>query len=202
MTDYEGLVKRIEHASFQAKVTGKPVVTATQIQRIDDGIAKLPMPYASADLSTLGPSGAGWHRWEYGSESALVRRVDSQDPDHPRPMDHNYKGEPYREDGQSWRDRFIAVLPLMFTHRIVWGFVLDALEGHEDGWCYHDAAEAIAYATAWSGAPKTEPDGWHRHPATKRRRKPAETFVLEPGYIELARTDEYVEYMLDTDIDP
>jgi len=42
--------------------------------------------------------------------------------------------------------------------------------GYEDRWCYHTKEAATAAFEAWNG--EGEPDGWHRHPGTGRRRNP------------------------------
>lgn len=60
-----------------------------------------------------------------------------------------------------------AIVPLMFTHAII---LCDPrfMNGYEDRWCYHTYAKAKAALEAWDGT--GEPTGWHRHPATDRRR--------------------------------
>lgn len=63
--------------------------------------------------------------------------------------------------------RFVAVTPFMYTHAIIIGWIGDTT-GYEDRWCYHDAGTAIAAASAWDGV--GEPEGWHRHPSSGRRR--------------------------------
>lgn len=63
--------------------------------------------------------------------------------------------------------RYVGIMPLIYTHAVIWGYVTDAW-GYEDRWCYHDAKSAIAAASRWGGT--GEPEGWHRHPATGRRR--------------------------------
>lgn len=42
--------------------------------------------------------------------------------------------------------------------------------GYRDRWCYESRAQALRAFQSWSGAKGTEPDGWHRHPDTGRRR--------------------------------
>ncbi len=168
------------------------------ITRIETGLAAMPLPFAAPDLSDLGPEEAGWHVWPYGSLIAVVRRIHGRDPDRPRIDDYDYDGTPRLPNGQSYRDRFIAVLPMMYTHKLVWGFVVDALEGHEDGWCYHTALDAIAAGQAWKGLPGSEPEGWHRHPASKRRRR--YDGELDPGQVAVASGDGWVEYMLEYEI--
>lgn len=58
-----------------------------------------------------------------------------------------------------------AIMPLMFTHAIVYG--LNHF-GYEDRWCYSTYEKAKAALEAWEGT--GEPDGWHRHPKSGRRR--------------------------------
>ena len=63
--------------------------------------------------------------------------------------------------------RFAAIMPLMFTSAIV---TVRAGDTHstEDRWCYHTEGSALAALDAWDGT--GEPDGWHRHPGSGRRR--------------------------------
>lgn len=70
-----------------------------------------------------------------------------------------------------------ALLPLLYTCALVTG--LDTT-GYRDRWCYQDAVSALAALAAWDGV--GEPMGWHRHPATGRRR-PAGNAARE--YIQL-----------------
>jgi hypothetical protein len=55
--------------------------------------AALDLPNAGERLDSLGPD--GWHRWPYGSTTALVRRLDA--------------------------DRYVAVVPMLFTFAVVVG---------------------------------------------------------------------------------
>lgn len=43
-------------------------------------------------------------------------------------------------------------------------------ESYDDVWCYEAPELALLWAQVWDGAEDTEPSGWHRHPATGRRR--------------------------------
>lgn len=66
------------------------------------------------------------------------------------------------------RDGFYAgILPLLFTHAIILGRMGD-LYGYEDRWCFSDLEKAKAALDAWDGV--GEPQGWHRHPDSGRRR--------------------------------
>jgi hypothetical protein len=67
-------------------------------------------------------------------------------------------------DGQHWA----GVMPLMFTEAIIVGRLGDT-RGYENRWCYHTRADAIAALKAWDG--RGEPQGWHRHPPSGRRRE-------------------------------
>lgn len=40
--------------------------------------------------------------------------------------------------------------------------------GYDDGWCYKDFAVALEALKQWDGT--GEPQGWHRHPGSGRRR--------------------------------
>ncbi len=64
--------------------------------------------------------------------------------------------------------RYAAILPLMFTHAIITGRI-GSKDMYEDRWCYAGYEKAAAALEAWDGT--GEPEGWHRHPATGRRRE-------------------------------
>ena len=77
--------------------------------------------------------------------------------------------------------RYVAIMPLLYTHAIIIGSIGDQL-GYADRWCYGGRAAAIAALEAWDG--QGEPEGWHRHPGTGRRREyDAETSLLLGEYI-------------------
>jgi hypothetical protein len=65
----------------------------------------------------------------------------------------------------------IDVMPMLFTAAIVVTPKAFPL-AYTDRWCYQSVTEAIAAAEAWvaAGPTQREPDGWHRHPPTGRRR--------------------------------
>lgn len=65
--------------------------------------------------------------------------------------------------------RWVGLLRLMFTWAIVTGNMGDR-ETYSDRWCYHDEDVARAALEAWDG--QGEPQGWHRHPISGRRRDP------------------------------
>lgn len=73
----------------------------------------------------------------------------------------------YREVRPLPGGRWAAVWPLMYTHALVVGTIGDML-GCDDRWCYGSYADAKAALDAWDGI--GEPNGWHRHPASGRRR--------------------------------
>lgn len=66
-------------------------------------------------------------------------------------------------------ENHIDVLPLLFTAAIV-TTPITTDRTYDDRWCYASVPMALAYAQRWSGEPGTEPDGWHRHPGSGRRR--------------------------------
>lgn len=82
----------------------------------------------------------------------------------------------YRDVRSLGNGRFAAISPLMFTHAIIVGKIGDRY-AYDDRWCYHDHASALAALNAWDGT--GEPEGWHRHPASGRRRNGGEEY-LEP----------------------
>lgn len=61
--------------------------------------------------------------------------------------------------------RQAAIAPFMFTSAIICD--IDNC-GYGDRWCYHTKRDAFKALDTWNG--KGEPEGWHRHPKTGRRR--------------------------------
>ena len=78
-------------------------------------------------------------------------------------------------------DRYACIYPLVFTHAIITVRLGDMI-GLSDRWCYHTLEDARAAMAAWDGAPNTEPEGWHRHPHSGRRREGGkrEMEIVEP----------------------
>ena len=74
----------------------------------------------------------------------------------------HYRGPKVLPDG-----RVACIYPLVFTDAII---VMTAgdVTGYEDRWCYEKNGSADRALAAWDGA--GEPKGWHRHPASGRRR--------------------------------
>lgn len=64
-------------------------------------------------------------------------------------------------------NKWVAIAKYLFTHAIIVGSVGDYC-GIDDRWCYHDYPSALKFLEKWSG--NGEPDGWHRHPSSGRRR--------------------------------
>lgn len=62
---------------------------------------------------------------------------------------------------------WVAIAPLLVTHAIISGRIGDRL-GYDNRWCYGSYEKAKAAMDEWSGV--GEPEGWHRHPLTGRRR--------------------------------
>lgn len=66
--------------------------------------------------------------------------------------------------------RIAEVVPLAFgAARLC---LVNPTFGHtyDDVWCYRSPDEALIWAMIWDGAEDSEPYGWKRHPATRRRR--------------------------------
>lgn len=76
---------------------------------------------------------------------------------------------------------YIEVMPLMVTFAIVITAKGDNIHWCDDRWCYNSVEDAAQAALRWDGNwPLTEPDGWHRHPFSGRRRPdgdPAQEYV-------------------------
>lgn len=107
------------------------------------------IPIAADDLSGLTADWHLWDTWQKGMHSALVRHLDGE------------PGDPAA--------RYVAVVPYLFTWGVIVGRYDTALICFDDRWCYHSVGAAVAAAHAWDG--QGEPEGWHRHPRTGRRRE-------------------------------
>lgn len=66
--------------------------------------------------------------------------------------------------GEYWT----GLMHLLYTTAIVVGKMGDHTSVY-DRWCYHDKEKAKISLDNWDG--NGEPDGWHRHPGTGRRRQ-------------------------------
>jgi hypothetical protein len=64
-------------------------------------------------------------------------------------------------------DRYVAAVPMLFTWAVITGDVNSPLF-YDNRWCYHTAEAAVEAAKVWDGV--GEPEGWHRHPQSGRRR--------------------------------
>jgi hypothetical protein len=61
-----------------------------------------------------------------------------------------------------------GLMRLLCTTAIVGGINTG---GYDDRWCYHTFQEAMEALDRWKDNPgDVEPDGWHRHPPSGRRR--------------------------------
>ncbi len=67
--------------------------------------------------------------------------------------------------------RFVGIYHLLYTHAIIRGQINDIF-GYDDRWCY-EPGKANAALEAWDG--EGEPEGWHRHPTSGRRRPDGDT---------------------------
>lgn len=106
------------------------------------------LPVAADDLHGLTADWYLWPAWSDGYRSGLVRHLD---------------GEPGEPDA-----RYVAVVPYLYTWGLIVGRCVHATRFFDDRWCYHDVAAAVAAAHVWDGT--GEPEGWHRHPMSGRRR--------------------------------
>ena len=64
-------------------------------------------------------------------------------------------------------DRYGAIYPFLFTDAIITGRLSDCF-GYDNRWCYEKDGRAYKILEAWDGT--AEPEGWHRHPESGRRR--------------------------------
>jgi prolipoprotein diacylglyceryltransferase len=62
---------------------------------------------------------------------------------------------------------YAALFPFMFTHAIITGRIGEKMF-YDDRWCYSSLNAAKKALEDWNGV--GEPEGWHRHPTTGRRR--------------------------------
>ena len=73
----------------------------------------------------------------------------------------------YTDYRQFASGRNACITRMGFNHAILADF---DYSGYADRWCFTDYAKARAALDAWDGEEDTEPQGWHRHPPTGRRR--------------------------------
>ena len=66
---------------------------------------------------------------------------------------------------------YVMIRPLLFHWMMIRGDFEDLI-GYWDRWCYADAAGARKALDAFPESPGSdyEPEGWHRHPPSGRRR--------------------------------
>jgi len=64
--------------------------------------------------------------------------------------------------------RWAGLSDFMFTCAIIVGKIGDR-SGYDDRWCYENRNAAALALVQWDGT--GEPEGWHRHPASGRRRR-------------------------------
>lgn len=76
----------------------------------------------------------------------------------------------------------LKVMPdggVAFIHKLLYTSALlvmskqsfdDPFGSSDDRWCYQTYADAKAALDRWDPEVDPEPDGWHRHPSTGRRR--------------------------------
>ena len=88
----------------------------------------------------------------------------------------------YRDIHLIGSGRYAAIMPLLFTHAIIVGRIGD-FAGYSDRWCFQSLEAARSALEAWDGS--GEPEGWHRHPRTGRRRTyDEETSLLLGEYVD------------------
>jgi hypothetical protein len=111
--------------------------------------------------------------------------LDELKHDPPRPWHPRIDGDKYGRQIDGWGDRadersvlariwypngrIVELRPLAFTVSLA-VVSPDYRYSYNDGWCYKSAQLAFLAAIAWDGGEDTEPEGWHRHPPSGRRR--------------------------------
>jgi hypothetical protein len=70
-------------------------------------------------------------------------------------------------------NRYALICRFAFTWAILVGRLGDRI-GYDDRWCFSSYEKAKSGLDAWDGV-TGEPQGWHRHPSTGRRREMSET---------------------------
>lgn len=65
-------------------------------------------------------------------------------------------------------NRWVGLFQFAFTWAIIVGRIGDQYS-YDDRWCYHHKSDAAEALEEWDGT--GEPQGWHRHPMTGRRRE-------------------------------
>lgn len=76
--------------------------------------------------------------------------------------------EGFRAKRELGDGRAVWIYPLMFTHSICIGKI--DYPTYDDRWCYENFDSAKAAVDAWDPLTEKEPEGWHRHPTSGRRR--------------------------------
>ena len=68
--------------------------------------------------------------------------------------------------------RIACIMPLLYTAAIIVMREEHIDIGYDDRWCYHGILAAQNALTRWQQTTPlaVEPDGWHRHPLSGRRR--------------------------------
>lgn len=99
------------------------------------------------------------------------------------------KSYPYSEADRCWTVKrgegwTIMVTQFMFTSGLlIQRGPVSLANWYTDRWCYTGPGSAFAAAEAWDPDTQDEPRGWHRHPASGRRRAlggdPATEYVAE-----------------------
>ena len=72
------------------------------------------------------------------------------------PWDGHMRGWVIKET----EDWYVAVVPMLFNHRIVFGPQVTRTTEYERGWCYPSAVPAVIAALAWEPDTQDEPVGF------------------------------------------
>lgn len=68
---------------------------------------------------------------------------------------------------------YTAVKRLLFHYTLILGQIGNR-QTYDDRWCYQTEEAAVAAMEAWDATAGGEPENWHRHPTSGRRRVEAD----------------------------
>ena len=88
--------------------------------------------------------------------------------------------EGYSDPRPIRENEYACIVNFIFTHAIIVGRI-GQYGTYNDRWCYETYEKAKAAFDAWDGV--GEPDGWHRHPNTGRRREFDELGEMTKEYV-------------------
>jgi hypothetical protein len=80
------------------------------------------------------------------------------------------KGDPYITQMYDRGDGYCLIIKRLMFHWTMLVSEIGDFCSYDDRWCYQTEAGAIKAAEDWLAEKTVEPEGWHRHHKTARRR--------------------------------